>query len=131
MVTGAKHAMTTRGIATRHVGKRHGHNVLAQKAANPADRTNKGRMLVTPALRAVVGPLQASDSLLAQGRQDRGGRGGRDVLLGKDVLTAVGVLATDQILGSHTALAGEAWAALVALPSASKAMLAAGPRLTS
>ena len=108
MVTGAKHAMTTRGIATRHVGKRHGHNVLAQKAANPADRTNKGRMLVTPALRAVVGPLQASDSLLAQGRQDRGGRGGRDVLLGKDVLTAVGVLATDQILGSHTALAGEA-----------------------
>ena len=108
MVTGAKHAMTTRGVATRHVGKRHGHNVLAQKAADPADRTNKGRMLVTPALRAVVGPLQASDSLLAQGRQDRGGRGGRDVLLGKDVLTAVGVLATDQILGSHTALAGEA-----------------------
>ena len=108
MVTGAKHAMATRGVATRHVGKRHGHNVLAQKAADPADRTNKGRMLVTPALRAVVGPLQASDSLLAQGRQDRGGRGGRDVLLGKDVLTAVGVLATDQILGSHTALAGEA-----------------------
>ena len=108
MVTGAKHAMTTRGVATRHVGKRHGHNVLAQKAADPADRTNKGRMLVTPALRAVVGPLQASDSLLAQGRQDRGGRGGRDVLLGKDVLTAVGVLATNQILGSHTALAGEA-----------------------
>ena len=108
MVTGAKHAMTTRGVATRHVGKRHGHNVLAQKAADPADRTNKGRMLVTPALAAVVGPLQASDSLLAQGRQDRGGRGGRDVLLGKDVLTAVGVLSTDQILGSHTALAGEA-----------------------
>ena len=108
MVTGAKHAMTTRGVATRHVGKRHGHNVLAQKAADPADRTNKGRMLVTPALRAVVGPLQASDGLLAQGRQDRGGRGGRDVLLGKDVLTAVGVLATNQILGSHTALAGEA-----------------------
>lgn len=37
MVTGAKHAMTTRGVAARHVGKRHGHDVLAQKAADPAD----------------------------------------------------------------------------------------------
>ena len=108
MVTGAKHAMTTRGVAARHVGKRHGHNILAQKAADPTDRAHERRVLVTPALRAVVGPLQASDSLLAQGRQDRGGRGGRDVLLGKDVLAAVGVLATNQILGSHTALAGEA-----------------------
>ena len=65
MVTGTEHAMTTRGVATRHVGKRHGHNVLAQKAADPTNRTNKGRMLVTPTLRAVVGPLQAGDSLLA------------------------------------------------------------------
>lgn len=108
MVTRAKYAMTTRGVATRHVGKRHGNNILAQKAADPTDRTNKRSVLVAPALAAVVGPLQAGDGLLAQGRQDRGSRGGRNVLLGKDVLTAVGVLATDQILGSHTALAGEA-----------------------
>ena len=108
MVTGAQDAMAARGVAARHVGKRHGHDVLAQKAADPADRTYKRGALVAPALRAVVGPLQTGDGLLAQGRQDRGGRGGRNVLLGKDVLTAVGVLATDQILGSHTALAGEA-----------------------
>lgn len=131
MVTGTKHAVAARGVATRHIGKGHGHDIPAQKAADPADRTHERGVLVAPALRAVVGPLQAGDGLLAQGRQNRGGRGGRNVLLGKYVLTAVGVLATDQILGSHTALAGEAWAALVALPSASKAMLAAGPRLTS
>ena len=112
MVTGAKHAMATRGVATRHVGKRHGHNILAQKAADPTDRTNKGRVLVTPALRAVVGPLQAGDGLLAQSGQNRRSRCGRDILLGKDVLTAVGVLTTDQILGSHTALAGEALGSL-------------------
>ena len=108
MVTGAKHPMAARGVAARHVSKRHGHDVLAQKAANPADRTHERGVLVAPALRTVVGPLQAGDGLLAQGRQNRGGRGGRNVLLGKDVLTAVGVLATDQILGSHTALAGKA-----------------------
>ena len=108
MVTGAKHAMTTRGVATRHVGKRHGHNVLAQKAADPADRTNKGRMLVTPALRAVVGPLQAGDGLLAQSGQNRRSRCGGNVLLGEHILATVSVLATDQVLGSHTALAGKA-----------------------
>ena len=108
MVTGAKHAMTTRGVATRHVGKRHGHNVLAQKAADPADRTNKGRMLVTPALAAVVGPLQAGDGLLAQSGQNRRSRCGRNVLLGEHILATVSVLATDQVLGSHTALAGKA-----------------------
>ena len=108
MVTGAKHAMTTRGVAARHVGKRHGHNILAQKAADPTDRAHERRVLVAPALGAVVGPLQASDSLLAQGRQDRGGRGGRDVLLGEHILATVSVLATDQVLGSHTALAGKA-----------------------
>ena len=108
MVTGAQDAMAARGVATRHVGKRHGHDVLAQKAADPADRTHERGVLVAPALRTVVGPLQAGDGLLAQGRQDRGGRSGRNVLLGKDVLSAVGVLATNQILGSHTALAGEA-----------------------
>ena len=108
MVAGAKHAMAARGVAARHVGKRHGHNVLAQKTADPTDRTYKRSVLVTPALAAVVGPLQAGDGLLAQGRQDRGSRCGRNVLLGEHVLTAVGVLATDQILGSHTALAGEA-----------------------
>ena len=108
MVTGAQDAMTARGVAARHVGKRHRHDVLAQKAADPADRTNERGVLVTPALRAVVGPLQAGDGLLAQGRQDRGGRGGRNVLLGKDVFATVGVLTTDQVLGSHTALAGKA-----------------------
>ena len=108
MVTGTKHAVAARGVATRHIGKGHGHDIPAQKAADPADRTHERGVLVAPALRAVVGPLQAGDGLLAQGRQNRGGRGGRNVLLGKYVLTAVGVLATDQILGSHTALAGEA-----------------------
>ena len=108
MVTGAQDAMTARGVAARHIGKRHGHDVLAQKAADPADRTHERGVLVTPALRAVVGPLQASDGLLAQGRQDRGGRGGRNVLLGKDVLATVGVLATHQVFGSHAALAGKA-----------------------
>ena len=108
MVTRAKYAMTTRGVATRHVGKRHGHNILTQKAADPTDRTHERRVLVAPALGAVVGPLQAGDSLLAQGRQDRGGRGGRNVLLGKDILATVRILATDQALGSHAALAGEA-----------------------
>ena len=108
MVTGAQNAMSARGVATRHVGKRHGHDVLTQKAADPTDRTHERGVLVAPALRAVVGPLQAGDGLLAQGRQNRGGRGGRDVLLGEHVLATVGVLATDQVLGSHTALAGEA-----------------------
>lgn len=108
MVTGAQNAMTARGVAARHVGKRHGHDVLAQKAADPTDRTNKRSVLVAPALAAVVGPLQAGDRLLAQNRQDRGSRCGGNVLLGEHVLTAVGVLATDQVLGSHTALAGEA-----------------------
>ena len=108
MVTRAKYAMTARGVAARHVGKRHGHNILAQKAANPADRTHERRVLVTPALGAVVGPLQAGDGLLAQSGQNRRSRCGGNVLLSKDVLTAVGVLATDQILGSHTALASEA-----------------------
>ena len=108
MVTGAKYAMTTRGVATRHVGKRHGHNVLTQKAADPTDRTNKRSVLVAPALAAVVGPLQAGDSLLAQGGQNRRSRCGGNVLLGEHILATVGVLATDQILGSHTALAGKA-----------------------
>ena len=108
VVTGAKHAMTARGVATRHVGKRHGHNVLAQKAADPTDRTHERGVLVAPALGAVVGPLQAGDGLLAQGRQDRGGRCGGNVLLGEHILATVSVLATDQVLGSHTALAGEA-----------------------
>ena len=108
MVTGAKYAMTTRGVATRHVGKRHGHNILAQKAANPTDRTNKGSMLVTPALGAVVGPLQAGDGLLAQSGQNRRSRCGGNILLGEHILATVSVLATDQVLGSHTALAGEA-----------------------
>ena len=108
VVTGAKHAMAARGIAARHVGKRHGHNVLAQKAADPTDRAHEGGVLVTPALRAVVGPLQAGDGLLAQSGQNRRSRCGRNILLGKDVLAAVGVLATDQILGSHTTLAGKA-----------------------
>ena len=108
VVTGAKHAMAARGVAARHVGKRHGHNILAQKAADPADRAHEGGVLVAPALTTVVGPLQAGDGLLAQSGQNRRSRCGRNVLLGKDVLTAVGVLATDQILGSHTALAGEA-----------------------
>ena len=100
--------MTARGVAARHVSKGDGHDVLAQKAADPADRTHERRVLVAPALGAVVGPLQAGDGLLAQGRQDRSSRSGRNVLLGKDVLTTVGVLATDQILGSHTELTGEA-----------------------
>ena len=65
MVTGAQNAMSTRGIATRHIGKRHGHDVLTQKAADPTDRTNKRSVLVAPALAAVVGPLQAGDGLLA------------------------------------------------------------------
>ena len=108
MVTRAKYAMTTRGVATRHVGKRHGHNILAQKAADPADRTNKGRMLVTPTLAAVVGPLQAGDGLLAQSGQNRRSRCGGNVLLGEHILATVSVLATDQVLGSHTALASEA-----------------------
>ena len=108
VVTGAQDAMAARGVAARYVGKRHGHDVLAQKTADPADRTHERGVLVAPALRAVVGPLQAGDGLLAQGRQDRGSRGRRDVLLGKDVFTTVGVLATDQVLGSHTALAGKA-----------------------
>ena len=108
MVAGAQDAMTARGVAARHVSKGDGHDVLAQKAADPADRTHERRVLVAPALGAVVGPLQAGDGLLAQGRQDRSSRSGRNVLLGKDVLTTVGVLATDQILGSHTELTGEA-----------------------
>ena len=108
VVTGAKHAMAARGVAARHVGKRHGHNILAQKAANPTDRTNKGSMLVTPALGAVVGPLQAGDGLLAQSGQNRRSRCGGNILLGEHILTTVSVLATDQVLGSHTALAGEA-----------------------
>ncbi len=108
MVARAKYAMTARGVAARHVGKRHGHNILAQKAADPADRTNKGRMLVTPALRAVVGPLQAGDGLLAQSGQNRRSRCGGNVLLGEHILATVSVLATDQVLGSHTALAGKA-----------------------
>ena len=108
VVTGAQDAMAARGVAARHIGKRHGHDVLAQKAADPADRTHERGVLVAPALGAVVGPLQTGDGLLAQGRQDRGGRGGRNVLLGKDVLTTVGVLAAHQVLGSHAALAGEA-----------------------
>ena len=111
MVTGAQNAMSARGVATRHIGKGHGHDILAQKAADPTDRTNKRSVLVAPALAAVVGPLQAGDGLLAQSRQDRGGRCGGNVLLGEHVLAAVGVLATDQVLGSHTALAGKAWAA--------------------
>ena len=108
MVTGAQNAMSARGVATRHVGKRHGHNILAQKAADPTDRTHKRSVLVAPALAAVVGPLQAGDSLLAQGRQDRGSRCGGNVLLGEHILATVSVLATDQVLGSHTALAGKA-----------------------
>ena len=108
MVARAKYAMTARGVAARHVGKRHGHNILAQKAADPADRTNKGRMLVTPALAAVVGPLQAGDGLLAQSGQNRRSRCGGNVLLGEHILATVSVLATDQVLGSHTALAGKA-----------------------
>ena len=108
VVTGAEHAMAARGVAARHVGKRHGHNILAQKAANPADRTHERRVLVAPALGAVVGPLQAGNGLLAQGRQDRGCRCGGNVLLGKDILATIGILTTDQVLGSHTALAGEA-----------------------
>ena len=112
MVTGAKHAMTTRGVATRHVGKRHGNNILAQKAADPTDRTNKGRVLVAPALAAVVGPLQAGNSLLAQSGQNRRSRCGGNVLLGEHILATVSVLASNQVLGSHTALAGEALAGL-------------------
>ena len=108
MVTRAKHAMTTRGVATRHVGKRHGHNVLAQKTADPTDRTHERGVLVAPALGAVVGPLQAGDGLLAQSGQNRRSRCGGNVLLGEHILATVGVLATDQVLGSHTALAGEA-----------------------
>ena len=108
VVTGAQDAMAARGVAARHVGKRHRDDVLAQKAADPADRTHERGVLVAPALRAVVGPLQAGDGLLAQGRQDRSSRGRRNVLLGKDVLAAVGVLAAHQVLGSHTALAGKA-----------------------
>ena len=108
MVTRAQNAMTTRGVAARHVGKRHGHDVFTQKAADPTDRTHKRSVLVAPALAAVVGPLQAGDGLLAQGRQDRGSRRGRNVLLGEHILATVGVLATNQVLGSHTALAGKA-----------------------
>ena len=108
VVTGAKHAMTTRGVATRHVGKRHGHNILAQKAADPADRTHERRVLVAPALGAIVGPLQAGNSLLAQSGQNRRSRCGGNVLLGEHILATVGVLATNQVLGSHTALAGKA-----------------------
>lgn len=108
MVTRAKYAMTTRGVAARHVGKRHRHNILAQKAADPTDRTNKGRVLVAPALAAVVGPLQAGNSLLAQSGQNRGCRCGGNILLGEHILATVSVLATDQVLGSHTALAGKA-----------------------
>ena len=108
MVTGAKYAMATRGVATRHVGKRHGHDVLAQKAADPTDRTNKRSVLVAPALAAVVGPLQAGDGLLAQSGQNRRSRCGGNVLLGEHILATVSVLATDQVLGSHTALASEA-----------------------
>lgn len=85
MVTGAQDAMAARGVAARHIGKGHGHDIPAQKAADPADRTHERGVLVAPALRAVVGPLQAGDGLLAQGRQNRGGRGGRNVLLGKYV----------------------------------------------
>ena len=108
VVTRAKYAMTTRGVATRHVGKRHGNNILAQKAADPTDRTNKGRVLVAPALAAVVGPLQAGNSLLAQSGQNRRSRCGGNVLLGEHILATVSVLASNQVLGSHTALAGEA-----------------------
>ena len=65
-------------------------------------------MLVAPALTAIVGPLQPGDRLLAQSRQDRGSRCRGNVLLGEHILATVGVLATDQVLGSHTALAGKA-----------------------
>ena len=112
MVARAKYAMTARGVATRHVGKRHGHNILAQKAADPADRTHERRVLVAPALGAIVGPLQAGNSLLAQSGQNRRSRCGGNVLLGEHILATVGVLATDQILGSHTALAGKALCSL-------------------
>lgn len=131
MVTRAKYAMTARGVAARHVGKRHGHNILAQKAADPADRTHERRVLVTPALGAVVGPLQAGDGLLAQSGQNRRSRCGGMFFSAKTYSRPSVSSRRTRSSAATPHLRAKPWAALVALPSASKAMLAAGPRLTS
>ena len=65
-------------------------------------------MLGTPALASVVGPLDGPDDLLGEGGEDRRCRARVNVLLGKDVLAAVGVHSARKLGGIDAKLAGKA-----------------------
>ena len=108
VLAGTQHAMAAGGVAARDVSVGHRHDVGAEQAADPAHGAHEGGVLGAPALAAVVGPLEVADDRLAQAREQRHGVGRGDVLLGEDVLTAVGVDAAHERGGIDAALAGKA-----------------------
>ena len=101
-------AVAARGVAAPDVGILHGHDLAAEQRADPANGAHEGLVLRAPALRAVVGPLDGGDHVVAELRQDGHGGGGGHVLLGKDVLVAIGVNTTLKLGGIDAELAREA-----------------------
>ena len=102
-----KHAVTARGVAARNIGKVGGHDLLAKQATHPTNGTNEGRTLRAPTLAAIVGPFDSRDKLLNHTCQDRhsGFRG--NVLLGKDILIAIGFHAANELGSGNAVLAGK------------------------
>ncbi len=97
VLTRRQHAVASGGAGARDVSERDGNDLIAEQAADPANGAHEGGVLATPALAAVVGPLDSGDDLLAY--LGKNGRSvlGRRVLLGEHVLGAVGVLAADKL----------------------------------
>ena len=61
-----QHAMPARGIARGDIGVTHRDDLGAQQRTDPTNGTHERLMRGTPALAAIVGPLQVSDDLLTE-----------------------------------------------------------------
>ena len=62
----AEHAVSARLVAARDAGIGHRHDLVAQKCHDPADRAHERLMFRSPALAAVVWPLEAGNRVMAK-----------------------------------------------------------------
>ena len=129
VLTGRKDTVAASGVAALHVSIGDRNDLLAKKRADPANRAHERLVLGAPALRAVVGPLDGCNDVVAEGRKNwHRGLGGH-VLLGEDVLVAVLGDAAGERGRINTALAGKSLGGLGGIAVGIEGNLGLGPAL--
>ena len=104
----AEDAVATRRVRAGDVGEGDGDDLVAQKRADPADGTDEGRVLGSPALAAIVGPFERGYEPFRRRAEDGlcGARG--NARLGEDIVLAIAVPAHDELLRTKAHLPREA-----------------------